>query len=262
VKEGLESKVVMKNIYPWFFPVSRTDSFNLIDPHFHFNRNVVNSSRYPSEKGFMAITEALRTAIGPDAFEKVDDPEFVATFDQNGKFISPGHEKDGLHLVSIDYSVLSSKFSLPFPKSQQTYFYLVSIVLDRPIKMVCNEFLVADKTYLFDRISSPDVLQGKEVVRIQFEAEDLEEINEEMLLSNIKQFFEKHLGEASFKHVDVRKVKVRRPFDSELESKTRNIINFVESKNPNLLVTNRSMNFENLADGVKKLIELTRGKMK
>ena len=253
-------KEVLKNVYPWFFPKSDADSFNLIPPHFHYFSSGERSSRYPMEGGFSRITDALRAAVGSHIFSIESDNNYrFGAFDDAGVLISPGSDRKGLHIVPVNHFELSQRFSLPYPQSRQTNFYIVSIVLDDPVRLNFNEILVGDKRYLFDRISSPDVLQRKSVMRVQVEAESLDELDTNELVENIRLFFNRHLGEVEFKFIDIKKVKIIRFLDQELEAKTHFITRFVEARNPGLLVLNRTLNFENLSDGIPKIIELING---
>lgn len=249
-------KEVLKNVYPWFFPKSDTDSFNLIEPHFHYFNSYKHSSRYPAEGSFASITDALRAAVGAQITGIESDNNYrFGAFDDAGVFVSPGSDRNGLHIVPVNHFELSQRFLLPYPKSRQTNFYLVSIVLVEPMILNVNEILVGDQRYLFDRISSPDVLQKKSVLRIQVEAERVTELDPNELVENIKLFFNRFFGKIEFQFVDIKKLKIVRFLDMELENKTNNIIRFVEERNPELLVLNRSLNFENLSDGIPKLIE-------
>ena len=254
-------KEILRNVYPWFFPKSDTDSLNLIEPHFHYFNSGKHSSRYPTEGGFASITDALRAVVRANIAGIESDNNYrFGAFDDSGIFISPGSDRNGLHIVPVNYFELSQQFLLPYPQSRQTNFYLVSIVLVEPMILNVNEILVGDKLYLFDRISSPDVLQHKSLVRIQVEAERVAELDPNELVENIKLFFERFFRKVEFKFVDIKKVKINRFLDQELENKTNNIIRFVEKKNPELLVLNRTLNFENLSDGIPKFIELINGK--
>jgi hypothetical protein len=256
----LSPKEILKNVYPWFFPKSDTDSYNLIQPHFHFFNSGKRSSRYPTDGGFADITDALREAVKAHIVGIESDNNYrFGVFDDAGVFVSPGSNRKGLHIVPVNHFALSQQFLLPYPQSRQTNFYLVSIILVEPIILNVNEILVGDTHYLFDRISSPDVLQHKTVMRVQVEAERVVELDANELVENIKLFFDRFLGKVEFKYIDIKKLKINRFLDHELEPKTHHITRFVEERNPGLLVLNRTLNFENLSDGIPKFIELING---
>lgn len=259
---NLGAEQVLKNIYPWFFPKLESDKYESIQPHYHYTNIDEHPVRYPAKNGFMSITHKLRRALeGGIKTSLNENGELYAAFDDYGIFKSSGAAEHGIHLAPIDYVELSERFSLPYPKHQKTNFYLVSIVFETPQIIHFNEVLMGDRQYLFDRVGSPDFLEGKICERVQFEAESLEPLEDDDLLANIKMFVDQHIGSTEFKHVDIKKVKINRYLDPDIVIKTKEIIDFVETKNQKLIVLNRSMNYENLSDSIPGIINLVESKL-
>ena len=251
---GLPYEEVLKNIYPWFFPSIDNDDYRMIPEHYH-NASVNNSSvRYPSSGGFIKITQNLREILAPYMEEPKNDNQYRFTeFDEHGKLLT---KREGQIVVGpINHKEIADRYSLPYPVSKKANFYLVNIIFKNQIEIDVNEYLVGDKKYFFDRVSSPDLLEGERFgSRLQFECENFSAISDEALVSNIKEFTKKYFDEDDFHKIDIKKVVIDRYDTTNIEGITNNILEFIEHNNKDFIVSNRSFSYENLAGGVPDLI--------
>ena len=87
------------------------------------------------------------------------------------------------------------------------------------------------------------------------------EINENDLINNLLEFSKLFLNVNVFLSYDIKKVKIKRYNSERISEMTNKIIDFVENKNPQLIVLNRSFNYENLSDGIPSLIKIIEKKI-
>jgi hypothetical protein len=255
IELGLSYDQIFKNIYPWFFPNIERDNYSNISPHYHNNSISDSSVRYPAIGGFLSITKKLREILKPNIIKCNEDSSYsFCEFDKHGKLINDNN--DAITVGPINYKELASRFSFAYPESKKSNFYLVSVILKSEIKFEVNEYLVGDKSYYFDRVSSPDYLEGAPLInRLQFECESFSEVSDDQLVANIKDFTKKYFDVDSFIEIDIKKVAIDRFNTNRLTEITNKIINFIESNNNKFIVSNRSFNFENLSDGIPNLIQ-------
>jgi hypothetical protein len=254
-KDNLSGEHILTNIYPWFFPLISSDkegNLNQLRPHFSNHMTNKKYVMYPKEGSFMSITESLRRSM-KEILYKEDELDYqFANLDRNGKI---DVEKNTYHVLPIDYIDVASKFNLEFPEYKESNFYLVSFILRKPLNFNDLEILVGDTDYYIDRVSSPDTLLGKkEVTCLQFECETLNEIDENELIGNIKSFMNKFLNRPSWDKYDVKKAIMKRYNTQGIDEKINKIIEFVESKNPQVIVLNRHILFNNLSESLEELI--------
>lgn len=255
-EKKLTDEIILTNIYPWFFPNTSDDiagDKNKIRPHFHNKMIQDNQVIYPKKGSFGYITECLEKVL-ESYIHPADNPEYnFASLDKNGKIQV---DEETVHVLSIDYIDIATRFNLDFPDYKESNFYLVSVVLENPINFNDHEILVGDKNFFIDRVSSTDSLSGKmEIKSIQFECESFDEIPEEILIDNLKSFTKQFINEAIWASYNIKKVKLKRYDTSNINKKTNNILNFVESNNPQVVVINRHFNFENLSESISNLIK-------
>jgi len=255
IEDNLSAEIILTNIYPWFFPLTPEDpqgSLNKTRPHFHNHMIEDNVVMYPKEGSFMAITHAARKAV-KELISEADDSSYqVAVFDSDGKI---DVEENTYHVLPIDYIDVASRFNLEFPDYTETHFYLISVVLDNPINFDEHEILVGDTDYYVDRVSTPDSFSGKdEITSLQFECETLFHTDEYKLIENIKSFTAKFLENASWDKYDIKATKLKRYNTQGIDEKINKILDFVESKNPQVIVLNRHIAYNNLTGSVENLI--------
>jgi hypothetical protein len=255
IRSNLSYEIILTNIYPWFFPFVSADNqgnMNKSRPHFHNRMTQDNSVMYPKEGSFMSITNALRNDFGAVNFVTKDAEYQFATFDDNGKVEV---EDNTFHVWPINYIDLASRFNLDFPDYVESSFYLVSVILDKPTSFDDHEILVGDKSYYIDRVSSPESLVGiQNVCSLQFECETLESLEEEVVIENIKSFTNTFFDNVSWDKYNFKKVPLKRYNTEGVEEKLSKIITFVESRNPQVIVMNRSFLMENLSEGIEGLV--------
>lgn len=255
IKYDLSDEIKLTNIYPWFFPFSSKDkqgNLNKYRPHFHNAMSQDKLVTYPKEGSFMSISTALRDVLTDVNFVPQDTDYQFATFDDNGKVEV---EKNTLHVWPINYADLASRFNLEFPDQVESTFYLVSVVLDEPVRFDDHEILVGDKSYYIDRVSSPESLIGMQnVCSLQFECETLESLEEDVVIKNIKSFTNAFFDNVSWDKYDFKKVPLKRYNTQGIDEKLSKIITFVESRNPQVIVLNRSFGMENLSEGIENLV--------
>ena len=258
-KLNLDYTEILKNIYPWFFPNEKNDNMKMIHNHFHNKVDKKVFVRYPKSDGFISITKSLRDNLNKIIIGEKENYK-IAKFDNHGNIIDC--DSNSLHVAPIDYFEIASNFDLKLPYYESSYFYLVSVILDKPFFLKTNEILVADNKYHIDRISSTEKLSGIDNVRsLQFECENEINLSNESILKNILSFSRKVLKIKSFKNYDIKSVKIKRYDTKDITIKINNIINFIENKNPNFIVMNRHLNYENLSDGVPNLINRIKSKI-
>ena len=255
IEDNLAGEIILTNIYPWFFPLTPEDrhgDLNKLRPHFHNHMVEENMVRYPKNGSFMTITDAARSAV-KEIISKADDPSYqVAVFDSDGKVDA---EDNTYHVWPIDYIDVASRFDLEFPDYTESHFYLVSVVLDNPIMFEQHEILVGDVNYYVDRVSTPDSLSGRDAITsLQFECETIEDLDEADLIGNIKSFTDKFLENASWEKYDIKSVKLKRYNTQGFDEKINKIIDFIESRNPQVIVLNRHVAYSNLTRNVESLI--------
>ena len=262
-EKKLSDTVILTNIYPWFFPLTSEDvegGLNNTRPHFHNHMVEGNMVMYPKVGSFQSITESLRGSLQNNISRPSDGGYSFAELDDNG-IISV--EPNTLHILPIDYFDIAARFNLEFPDYVDTNFYLVSVIFGNAISFNTHEILVGDKEYYIDRVSSPDSLSGSpDITSLQFECESFSDINEEELLNNIRKFTDNFITNAQWVNYDIKKVKIKRYNIEGIDRKIQTVINFVESKNPQVAVLNRHVNFENLSNGVENLIYKIMGNLK
>lgn len=249
---GFPREEVLKNIYPWFFPAG--SGLDDLPTHFHDVERPLGV-RYPDSDSFGSISKALKSElqrnIAPSSSPLLLSGEHL---DAEGRILLPLPDAD-VFVTSIDYWSVAEKLGLPMPNSIQTHFYLTSIVASNHLDMRFNEYLVGERQYRFDRISSPDFLRGADDFRaIQFETELLNPTDTAELTDEVVSFAKKQFGLKSTGAVDVKHVKIKRFADADIVEKTAEIIQAIERKNPGFIVANRSLGFQNLSDGVPQLI--------
>jgi len=255
IKKKLSSEKILNNIYPWFFPNNKKDNLDKIKKHFHNDVNKKVYVRYPKKGGFMNIVKSARLSLNESISIIEDNSYKIAKIDDNG-FLADTN-KNTLHIWPIDYFDIASRFGFELPEFETVNFYLVSVILNKKINLNCNEILVGDKSFYIDRISSPQTLMGlNEIDTIQFECEHENEINENELINNLLEFSKLFLNVNVFLSYDIKKVKIKRYNSERISEMTNKIIDFVENKNPQLIVLNRSFNYENLSDGIPSLIKI------
>ena len=163
-------------------------------------------------------------------------------------------EKNTLHVWPINYADLACRFNLEFPDQVESSFYLVSVILDKPVRFDDHEILVGDKSYYIDRVSSPESLLGvQNVCSLQFECETLESLEEDVVIKNIKSFTNKFLDNVSWDKYNFKKIPLKRYNTEGIDEKLSKIITFVESRNPQVTM-NRSFGMENLSEGIENLV--------
>ena len=262
-EKRLSDKVVLTNIYPWFFPLTSEDvdgGLNDIRPHFHNHMVEENMVMYPKVGSFQSITEFLRGSLRNNMSRPSDGDYRFAELDDNGIM---SVEPNTLHILPIDYFDIAARFNLEFLDYVDTSFYLVSVVFGNAISFDTHEILVGDKEYYIDRVSSPDTLSSRpDITSLQFECEGFSDINEEELLNNIRKFTDNFITNAQWVDCDVKRVKIKRFNVEGIDRKIQKVINFVESKNPQVVVLNRHVNFEILSNGVENLINKITEKVK
>ena len=255
MKYDLSDEIKLTNIYPWFFPFSSKDNqgnINKLRPHFHNAMSQDNLVMYPKDGSFMSISTALRDALNHVIFVPQDTDYQFATFDDNGKVEV---EKNTLHVWPINYADLASRFNLKHPDQVESSFYLVSVILDKPVRFDDHEILVGDKSYYIDRVSSPESLVGMQnVCSLQFECETLESLEEEVVIENIKSFTNRFFDNVSWDKYNFKKIPLKRYNTDGIDEKLSKIITFVESRNPQVIVMNRSFGMENLSEGIENLV--------
>jgi len=256
IKGDLPDEIKLTNIYPWFFPFSSADNkgnMNELRPHFHNDMTQDKTVRYPKEGSFMSITHALRNELGSINFVPQDAEYQFAYFDDNGKVEV---EENTYHVWPINYIDIASRFDLEFPDYVETSFYLVSVILNKPVNFEDHEILVGDKDYYIDRVSSPESLLGMQSVSsLQFECETLEHLDEEAIIDNIKSFTNRFFNNAPWESYNFKKVPLKRYNTKDIDKKLNKIITFVESRNPQTIILNRSFGMENLSEGIKNLVK-------
>ena len=255
IKYNLSAEMILTNIYPWFFPLSPEDkqgNLNKLRPHFQNCQIENNFVMYPKEGSFMSITDSLRRSVKGLISEADDSNYQFASFDRDGKI---DVDKNTYHVLPIDYFDIASRFNLEFPDYTESHFYLVSVILDNPINFNDLEILVGDTDYYIDRVSAPDSLSGKRVITsLQFECETLSDIDENELIGNIKSFADTFLENASWDKYKIMKAVIKRYNTQGIDEKINNILDFVESKNPQVIVLNRHVNFGNVSESIETLI--------
>lgn len=260
IKQKLSPKIILTNIYPWFFPRNEKDKIDKIKNHFHNDINKKVYVRYPKNEGFICIANTLRLELKKNFIKDKIEKYSFAKFDKNA--ILKNKESNTLHIWPIDFSEISQRFGFEFPKFEITNFYLVSVILKENITLNSHEILVGDNSFYIDRVSSPETLMGKNKINsIQFECENEDEISEKDLLENILMFSQKYLKIKAFLKYDIKSVKIKRFNQTNIKEKTNKIIDFLELKNPQLIILNRSLNYENIADGVPSLIKHIKNKL-
>ena len=256
INNNLSDEIKLTNIYPWFFPLSPKDelgNLNKLRPHFHNKTTENNLVMYPKSGSFGSITSALKKVLEEVIIESQDSEYRFASFDENGKL---SVDKDTFHIWPIDYHDVASRFNLELPDFTESYFYLISVVLEVSITFTNHEILVGDKNYYIDRVSSPESLSGKNLVSsLQFECETLTDISEERLIKNIRLFTTKFLDNPSWSKFNIKKVRLKRYNPENVDIKVKRIIDFVESKNPQLIVLNRHLVIENLSNSLEVIVE-------
>ena len=144
---------------------------------------------------------------------------------------------------------------MEYPDYIESHFFLVSVIFNNPINFNEHEILVGDTNYYIDRVSTPDSLSGKsEITSLQFECETLSHIDENKLISNIKSFTDTFFENALWDKYNIKKVMIKRYNTQGIDENVNKILDFVESKNPQIIVLNRHFNYENLSEGVENLI--------
>ena len=260
IKQKLSAEKILYNIYPWFFPNNNNDNLDKIATHFHNDVNKKVFVRYPKNGGFMSITKSARSNLTECITKNKDDNYRVAKIDDNGILLNSN--KNTLHIWPIDYFDIAPRFGFKLPKFEIVNFYLVSVILNKKINLNCNEILVGDKSYYVDRISSPKTLMGsRNIDAIQFECEHEDELTEKELINNLLGFSRKFLEVNTFASYEIKKVKIKRFNITNINKLVSNIVNFLENKNPQLVVLNRSLNYENLSDGIPSLIKSIKNKI-
>jgi hypothetical protein len=254
-KNGFPSSEQLKNIYPWFFPAdSEHNELPRVD-HFHALERQLGV-RYPYAASFGEISKALKIQLQGNIVREVTAP-VVLTGDhinQKGE-ISISWPDTQIFVAAIDYFSIAKKLGLNIPACETTNFYLTSIVASNKLKIEFNEYLVGELQHRFDRISSPDFLRGSKDIRaLQFETELLEPTGESSLIEELLAFAKTHFGLETAEGVEIKNVKIKRFFDPQVTEKSKAIIQALEEKNPGFVVSNRSLMFQNLADGVPQLI--------
>lgn len=262
-EKKLSDKVILTNIYPWFFPLTSEDvegGLNDIRPHFHNHMADEKMVMYPKVGSFQSITEFLRGSLQNNMSQPSEDEYSFAELDDNGIILV---EPNTLHILPIDYFDIAARFNLEFPDYVDTNFYLVSVVFANAISFDTHEILVGDKEYYIDRVSSPDTLSGSpDLTSLQFECESFSDMIEEELLNNIRKFTDNFITNTKWVDCDIKRVKIKRYNVEGIDRKIEKVINFVESRNPQVVVLNRHVNFENLSNSVENLINKIMEKVK
>ena len=226
---------------------------------FHNDVNKKVYVRYPKKGGFMNIVKVARIILSENIAVNEDNSYKVAKIDDNGIFTDV--KKNTLHIWPIDYFDIASRFGYELPNFETVNFFLVSVILDKKININCHEILVGDKNFYIDRVSSPQTLMGlNEIDTLQFECEHELEINENELINNLLNFSKLFLKVNTFSSYEIKKVKIKRYNNKGISEITNKIIDFVENKNPQLIVLNRSFNYENLSYGIPSLIKIIENK--
>ncbi|MDC1160477.1 hypothetical protein OAT10_01850 [Luminiphilus sp.] len=254
-KKEFGSSELLKNIYPWFFPADSGQCKLPSVDHFHAIERPLGV-RYPYAASFGSISKALKLQLQGDIARGASAPLALTGehINSRGEISIPCTDAK-VFVAAIDYFSTAKKLGLSVPEFDQTNFYLTSIVGSNALKVDFNEYLVGELRHRFDRISSPDFLRGADEIRtLQFETELLEPVNESVLIDELMAFAKTQFGLASADAVDVKNVKINRFSDPDLTEKTEAIVKVLEDANPGFVVSNRSLAFQNLSDGVPQLI--------